>query len=101
MPTSQTQAQPASHLREQILSLGEAFFAEQEAGKRFIPGQTYIPCSGKVLDASDLRALMERDPRIAERVHEMARGRLKRELLTPKGDLVTEEIEEEPPHTAR
>jgi voltage-gated potassium channel len=54
-----------------------------------------------VLDASDLRALMERDPRIAERVHEMARGRLKRELLTPKGDLVTEEIEEEPPQPGR
>ena len=37
---------------------------------------------------------MERDQRIAERVHEMARGRLKRELVTPKGDIVTEEIEE-------
>jgi voltage-gated potassium channel len=47
-----------------------------------------------VLNASDLRALMERDHRIAERVHEMARGRLKHELVTPKGDIVTEEIEE-------
>lgn len=50
-----------------------------------------------VLDASDLRALMERDHRIKEQLHEMARGRLKRELLTPKGDLVTEEIDEPPP----
>jgi voltage-gated potassium channel len=48
-----------------------------------------------VLDASDLRALMERDPRISERVREMARGRLKHELVTPKGDIVTEEIEDE------
>jgi voltage-gated potassium channel len=50
-----------------------------------------------VLDARDLRALMERDPRISARVHDMARGRLKHELVTPKGDMVTEEIEEESP----
>jgi voltage-gated potassium channel len=54
-----------------------------------------------VLDAGDLRALMDRDQRIAERVHEMARGRLKHELVTPRGDLLTEEIEEEPPQAAR
>lgn len=47
-----------------------------------------------VLDARDLHALMERDPRIAERVRAMARGRLKGELVTPRGDLVTEEIDE-------
>jgi voltage-gated potassium channel len=46
-----------------------------------------------VLDAANLRALMDRDHRISERLHDMARGRLKRELLTPKGDLVTEEID--------
>jgi len=54
-----------------------------------------------VLDARDLRALMERDPRISERVHDMARGRLKHELVTPKGDIVTEEIEEENPRGER
>jgi CDP-6-deoxy-D-xylo-4-hexulose-3-dehydrase len=59
MPIPQTHGEPASQLREQILSLGDAFFAEQEAGRRFIPGQTYIPCSGKVLDASDLRHLLD------------------------------------------
>jgi voltage-gated potassium channel len=48
-----------------------------------------------VLDAQDLHALMERDPRIAERIREVARTRLKRELVTPKGDIVTEEIEDE------
>ena len=48
-----------------------------------------------VLDARDLRALMDRDRRVAERVHEMARGRLKHDLVTPKGDIVTEEIEDE------
>jgi voltage-gated potassium channel len=48
-----------------------------------------------VLDAADLRALMDRDHRIAERVREMARGRLQRELVTPQGDIVSEEIDED------
>jgi len=39
---------------------------------------------------------MERDHRIGERLHEMARGRVKHELVTPKGDIITEEIEEPP-----
>ena len=53
-----------------------------------------------VLDAQDLHALMERDARIAERISEVARGRIKQELVTPKGDLITEEIsDEEPPHS--
>ena len=59
MPTQQRQAQQSLPLRKQILSLGEAFFAEREGGKKFIPGQTYIPCSGKVLDAEDLRHLLD------------------------------------------
>jgi hypothetical protein len=47
-----------------------------------------------VLDAQDLHVLMERNPRIAERIREVARSRIKRELVTPKGDIVTEEIED-------
>src|SRR5262245_58545157 len=47
-----------------------------------------------VLDAQDLHALMERELRIAARIHEVARGRLGRELLSSKGDLITEELEE-------
>ena len=47
-----------------------------------------------VLDARDLHALMERDPRIAERIHEVARSRLGRDIVTPKGDLVIEELED-------
>jgi voltage-gated potassium channel len=45
-----------------------------------------------VLDAHDLHALMARQPRIAERIREVARKRLAR---TPgqKGDLLTEELE--------
>jgi CDP-6-deoxy-D-xylo-4-hexulose-3-dehydrase len=59
MPTPRRQTQPLPSLREQILSLGDAFFAEQEHGKKFTPGQTYIPCSGKVLDPDDLRHLLD------------------------------------------
>jgi len=46
-----------------------------------------------VLDAHDLHVLMERDPRISERVHAVVRDRLGQELLTPRGDMVSEEIE--------
>jgi voltage-gated potassium channel len=46
-----------------------------------------------VLDAQDLHALMEREPRIAEHVREIVRSRLGDELITPRGDLVAEEIE--------
>ena len=46
-----------------------------------------------ILDAHDLHALMTREPRVAERIHEVARSRLGEGLVTPRGDLVTEEIE--------
>ncbi len=45
------------------------------------------------LDAQDLHALMERDPRIAERINEVVESRLSREVVSPKGDIVKEEIE--------
>ncbi|MFN8611345.1 MAG: lipopolysaccharide biosynthesis protein RfbH [Vulcanimicrobiota bacterium] len=45
--------------REQILALAEEFFAEQFAARPFIPGETVLPANGKVLDASDLRNLLD------------------------------------------
>jgi uncharacterized membrane protein YidH (DUF202 family) len=42
-----------------------------------------------------LHALMERDTRLAERVRQVARIRIKDELVTPKGDIVSEELEED------
>ena len=47
-----------------------------------------------MLDARDLHVLMEREPRIAEHIREVARTRLGGEAVTPKGDLVVEELEE-------
>ena len=41
-----------------------------------------------VLDAQDLHALMQRDPRIAERIKDVVEKRVGRELVSPKGDIV-------------
>jgi hypothetical protein len=46
-----------------------------------------------VLDARDLHVLMEREPRIAERIREGSHASGPR-YRTPEGDLVLEEIEE-------
>jgi voltage-gated potassium channel len=47
-----------------------------------------------ILDAQDLHALMERDPRIAERIHATARSRLGHGVVTPKGDIVADELDD-------
>jgi voltage-gated potassium channel len=47
-----------------------------------------------VLEADDLRELMERDRRVAERIREMTRERLGHELVTKDGDIVGEELDE-------
>ena len=46
-----------------------------------------------ILDAQDLHSLMDRDPRVAERIHATARSRVGHEVVTPRGDIVTEELE--------
>jgi voltage-gated potassium channel len=50
-----------------------------------------------VLDGHDLHALMEREPRVAARMREVVREKLGRELVSERGDIVTEEIEEAAP----
>ena len=45
-----------------------------------------------LLDAHDLRALMEREPRVAARMQEVVDQRLGGERVTRSGDIVTEEI---------
>ena len=45
-----------------------------------------------VLDAANFHVLMEQEPRIAERVHTVVRDRIGREIVTPRGDIVTEEM---------
>jgi voltage-gated potassium channel len=45
-----------------------------------------------VLDAHDLHALMERDPRIATRIKDVVEKRVGREVISTRGDIVSEEI---------
>jgi len=45
-----------------------------------------------VLDAADFHDLMERQPQISERVHAVVRDRLGSEIVSPRGDMVTEEL---------
>ena len=53
-----------------------------------------------VLDASDLHALMEREPRVAAHMREIVKRRLGAALGGGRGDIVTEEIEEGEPEDA-
>ena len=45
--------------REPILKLAKLYFQEQIKETKFIPGETYIPVSGKLLSEDDLCALIE------------------------------------------
>jgi len=47
-----------------------------------------------VLDAHDLHALMKREPQVAERIREVVRDRIGRDVITPQGDVIAEELEE-------
>jgi voltage-gated potassium channel len=47
-----------------------------------------------VLDAHEFHALMDRDPRLSKRVQDVVRSRLRRDIVSPQGDIVTEEVEE-------
>lgn len=46
-----------------------------------------------VLDREDFTVLMQQNPLIAERIHEVARGRLAPEPLEPQGDLARREVD--------
>ncbi|MCK9918990.1 cyclic nucleotide-gated ion channel/potassium channel family protein [Microbacteriaceae bacterium K1510] len=45
-----------------------------------------------VLDAQDLHALMQRDPRVAARIKDVVEKRLGHQIIGARGDIVTEEI---------
>ncbi len=53
---SQSQSQTD---REEIFSAATKYFARNHGPKAFVPGESYIPPSGKVLEADDLVALMD------------------------------------------
>jgi len=73
------------------------FFGEVAALRRARRSATVVAVARTsllVLDAHDLHALMEREPRVAERIRDVVRSRIGRDIVTPKGDLVVEELEE-------
>jgi CDP-6-deoxy-D-xylo-4-hexulose-3-dehydrase len=49
----------ASQLRRQILDLTAQYVAETSGPKEFIPGVTPVPVSGKVIDGSDVSAVVD------------------------------------------
>ena len=85
-------------LKHEHVRLGAGhFFGEVAALRRARRSATVTALTRTsllVLDARDLHVLMEREPRIAEHIREVARSRLGGEEVTRKGDLVVEELEE-------
>jgi CDP-6-deoxy-D-xylo-4-hexulose-3-dehydrase len=49
----------SEQIREQILQLAERYFEEKFKTQPFVPGESNVPVSGKVLDSSDLRNLID------------------------------------------
>jgi voltage-gated potassium channel len=84
-------------LKKERLRLGVGqFFGEVAVlrrARRSATATALTRTSLLVLAAQDLHALMQRDPRIAARIKDVVEKRVGREVISPKGDIVTEEIE--------
>ena len=52
-------SQRSDELRQQILSLVQEFHAEQFPARAFVPGESAVPVSGKVIDAKDIGSVVE------------------------------------------
>ena len=84
-------------LKKEMLRLGVGHFFGEVAvlrrARRSATATALTRTNLLVLSAQDLHALMQRDPRIAARIKDVVEKRLGREVISPKGDIVTEEIE--------
>src|ERR1022692_397127 len=49
----------ATLLRKQILELSAQYFAETSNSREFVPGQSPVPVSGKVIDGGDVSAVVD------------------------------------------
>jgi len=85
-------------LKEKAVRLGPGqFFGEVAVLRRARRSATATAISRAsllILDAQDLHALMEREPRVAARMEEVVKQRLGDERVTERGDIVTEELEQ-------
>ena len=83
-------------LKNKRVHLGAGhFFGEVAALRRARRSATVTAITSTsllVLDAHDLHALMEREPRIAERIHSVVRSRLASDGVAWKGNLLAEEL---------
>jgi voltage-gated potassium channel len=81
--------------RERIrLGVGQ-FFGEVAALRRARRSATVVALTRAnllVLDAQDLHALMSRNKRVAERIKEVVQRRIGREVVSPRGDIVADEL---------
>jgi voltage-gated potassium channel len=84
-------------LKDQRVRLGAGqFFGEIAALRRARRSATVTALkrtSLLALDAADLHALMDREPRVAERIREVVRRRVGHDVVSPQGDVVSEELE--------
>ncbi len=77
------------------MSLGPGHFSGEIAVLRRARRSDVTAVSGTnllMLDASDFHMLMERDKRIAERIHAVVQQRVGLEAVSPKGDIVAGEL---------
>lgn len=58
-PKSNPAAEKQNQLRQQIAQLVEEYAAIQYAPREFVPGHSVVPPSGKVLDAEELKLMVE------------------------------------------
>lgn len=49
----------ANEIRKKIIELGIEYFEAAHSDKKFVPGETFLPANGKVLDSEDLTQLLE------------------------------------------
>ena len=56
--TAKEIASTADDVRKEILALADLYMTKKGVAE-FVPGVTYIPCSGKVIEADDLRNLLD------------------------------------------
>jgi len=86
-------------LKERAVRLGPGqFFGEVAVlrrARRSATASAITRANLLVLDAHDLHALMEREPRVAARMKEMVKERLGGEIVGERGDIVIEELEQQ------
>ena len=84
-------------LKKEMLRLGVGHFFGEVAvlrrARRSATATALTRTNLLVLSAQDLHALMQRDSRIAARIKDVVEKRVGRYVVSPKGDIVTEEIE--------